>query len=141
METSCDSPPGTLIERVFGSEIANLVRAVTEDKSLPWTERKQTYIDRIATVTAAVRLICAADKLHNLRTMLTHLRIRGDDVWTRFKGGRDKSLWYYEAVLRALREATSDDDPPQLAFLVEEVAQTVLDLREFVPATPSITTL
>ncbi len=57
-----------LIERVFGGEVSNLVRAVSEDNSLPWTERKRAYIDRISTETTAARLICAADKLHNLRT-------------------------------------------------------------------------
>ena len=45
-----------LIERVFGGEVSNLVRAVSEDNSLPWTERKRAYIDRISTETTAARL-------------------------------------------------------------------------------------
>jgi hypothetical protein len=53
-------------------------------------------------------------------------RIRGEEVWERFKGGRDKSLWFYEAVLGALRSATNDTDPPQLAYLVDELGRTLM---------------
>jgi len=121
----------TLIERVFGHRVATLVRACTEDKALPWQERKQQYIDHIEHASAEARLICAADKLHNLRTMLTHLRIRGDGVWARFRGGRDKSLWYYGAVLDALKASAREDDPPELTYLVDELGRSLEELTSF----------
>jgi hypothetical protein len=60
---------------------------------------------------------------------LTYHRIRGEEGWERFKGGRDKSLWFYEAVLGALRSAANDTDPPQLAYLVDELGRTVAELQ------------
>ena len=118
-----------LIERLFGIDVATLVRACTEDKALPWQERKQKYINHMARESAPARLICVADKIHNLSTMLTHLRIRGDVVWTRFKGGRDKSLWFYAGGLNALREGASESDPPQLSYAVDELERTLEELN------------
>jgi (p)ppGpp synthase/HD superfamily hydrolase len=137
VEDQGGQPTDLLIERVFGIEVATLVRACTEDKALPWQERKQQYIDHMAHESAPARLICAADKIHNLRAMLTHLQIRGNVVWTRFKGGRDKSLWFYEGVLNALRQGTQESDPPQLSRAVDELERTVRELSTFVgiPAT------
>jgi (p)ppGpp synthase/HD superfamily hydrolase len=131
VEDQGGEPTDLLIERVFGIEVATLVRACTEDKALPWQERKQKYIDQMTQETPSARLICTADKIHNLRTMLTHLRIRGDVVWTRFKGGRDKSLWFYEGALNALREGASESDPPQLSYAVDELERTVRELSNF----------
>ena len=47
-------------------------------------------------------LVSAADKLHNVRTLTRTLRAAGEDVWSRFNGGREGSLWYYDAVSLAL---------------------------------------
>jgi (p)ppGpp synthase/HD superfamily hydrolase len=134
IEDQGGEPTDALIEQVFGIAVATLVRACSEDKALPWQERKQKYIDHMAHETASARLICAADKIHNIRTMLTHLRIRGPEVWTRFKGGKDKSLWFYTSVLNALKQAAAPTDPPQLQNAVGELERTVLELSNFVAA-------
>ena len=47
-------------------------------------------------------LVSAADKLHNVRSLTRTLRAAGEDVWSRFNGGREGSLWYYDAVSLAL---------------------------------------
>ena len=46
----------------------------------------------------------AADKLHNARSLLLDLRSHGDGVWSRFKGGKVGTLWYYRAVTKVLCE-------------------------------------
>jgi (p)ppGpp synthase/HD superfamily hydrolase len=91
IEDQGGQPTGTVIERMFGAEVAGLVRSCSEDKSKPWLESKRGYVDAIAHEASGARLICAADKLHNVRTILTYHRIRGEEVWERFKGGRDRA--------------------------------------------------
>ena len=49
-----------------------------------------------------MRLVSAADKLHNARSVLSDYRSAGEDLWGRFNGGRDGTLWYYRAVADAL---------------------------------------
>jgi (p)ppGpp synthase/HD superfamily hydrolase len=72
-----------------------------EDK-LPWRERKLSYLAHVEIATQSVCLVSAADKLHNVRSIIRDLRMHGDEVWERFQGRRDGTLWYYEAVAEAL---------------------------------------
>ena len=44
-------------------------------------------------------MVSAADKLNNLRSILSDYREVGEVVWERFKGGREGTLWYYRALL------------------------------------------
>jgi (p)ppGpp synthase/HD superfamily hydrolase len=90
------------IEREFGGRVAGIVGHLSdtfEDPKPPWRERKQSYLDRLATEDDdAVLLVSIADKLHNARSILLDLEEHGPSTWDRFKGGRDGSLWYYGSL-------------------------------------------
>ncbi len=53
----------------FGADVAGLVAAVTDDKSLKKEVRKQLQVDRAAGKPARVKLLKLADKTSNLRAM------------------------------------------------------------------------
>ena len=92
----------------FGDAVGDIVFGCSdslvehpEDK-LPWRERKEGYLAHVEGASTSVCLVSAADKLHNVRSISRDLRMHGDEVWERFQGKRDGSLWYYEAVADAL---------------------------------------
>ena len=87
----------------------------------PWRHRKEAYIAHILTASHSIRLVSAADKLYNARSILKDCRQLGDTVWERFKGGKEGSLWYYCSLVEAFRQA-------ELTPIVEELARTVLEL-------------
>jgi (p)ppGpp synthase/HD superfamily hydrolase len=96
------------IRAQFGDAVADIVLGCSdslvedpEDK-LPWLERKQNYLAHLETASPAVCLVSAADKLHNVRTIARDYRQHGDEVWQRFQGKRDGTLWYYETVADVL---------------------------------------
>lgn len=60
------------IEEAFGHAIAEVVREVTDDKSLPRAERKALQVAHAAGASHAARLVKLADKICNLRDMLAH---------------------------------------------------------------------
>ena len=89
----------------FGKPVADIVAGCTdtyEDLKPPWRARKEAYLDHLADAPAPVRLVSAADKLHNARSVLADYRTAGEDLWDRFNGGREGTLWYYRAVADAL---------------------------------------
>ena len=45
-------------------------------------------------------MVSAADKLNNVRSILSDYREVGEAVWERFAGGREGTLWYYRALLQ-----------------------------------------
>ncbi len=111
------------IGEAFGERVARLVLACSdtvEEVKPPWRERKLRHIAHVAEAPAEVKLIIAADKLHNARSLWASLRQFGPkDTWRHFKGARDGSLWYYQSMLGALR---TDWDSPLLEMFEETIA-------------------
>ena len=96
------------IEAAFGDRVAAIVRACSDSliedpqEKAPWRERKEAHLAHLGTAPHSVRLVAAADKLHNLQSLLADLRAHGNGVWSRFKAGRQDQLWYYGACVDRL---------------------------------------
>lgn len=117
----------------FGDAVADIVLGCSdslvedpEDK-LPWRERKENYLAHLENASPSVCLVSAADKLHNVRSIMRDYREHGEEIWDRFQGRRDGTLWYYETVADALMrryraQLTRDlqDDVDALLSLVNE---------------------
>jgi (p)ppGpp synthase/HD superfamily hydrolase len=118
--------------RQFGNQVAEIVAACSDTDELPkppWRERKEAFVERLRTEPYSVRLVVAADKLHNVNDVLRNYRILGDDLWRHFKGGRDGTLWYYQAVIGALTEAAAPEEQ-QLNAIIEEINDTLSLLEQ-----------
>ena len=57
------------LDKLFGKELADLVKEVTDDKSLPIAERKRLQIVHAKTLSRRAKLVKLADKICNLRDM------------------------------------------------------------------------
>ena len=89
------------IRRRFGSRVARVVDGCTDadtDPKPPWQERKETYIRHLKKADVDTRLVSAADKLNNVRSIVMDYREIGESVWSRFNGGREGTLWYYRTL-------------------------------------------
>ncbi len=116
------------IRRRFGDIVTEIVDGCTDADTIPkppWRQRKEDYIAHLPTASASVRLVSAADKLYNAATILKDYRILGDSIWSRFKGGKEGSLWYYRALVVAFRQVESTP-------LVDELDRVVSDLENLV---------
>jgi (p)ppGpp synthase/HD superfamily hydrolase len=90
------------VHRRFGSRAAKIVNGCTDSDTYPkppWRERKESYIRHLKSADAETRLVSAADKLNNVRSILSDYRQVGESVWARFRGGREGTLWYYRSLL------------------------------------------
>jgi GTP pyrophosphokinase len=94
------------VRKLFGKRVANIVDGCSDYRgpagSLKpeWRERKETYLRHLHSADSDVRLVSAADKLHNSRQILADYRDVGDKVFERFTGRREGTLWYYDALLK-----------------------------------------
>lgn len=57
------------IEREFGHKVCQVVREVTDDKTLPSAERKRLQIEHAPHISREAKLVKLADKLYNLRDL------------------------------------------------------------------------
>ncbi len=112
------------LRQALGEDVHAIVSSLTEDKALPWENRKAQYLKTIRTAPLEVKAVSAADKLHNLsNTLEEHARI-GDLLWERFSRGKEAQREFYTEHLRACREG--QDHPLFLEY--EEVVQKFLAL-------------
>jgi (p)ppGpp synthase/HD superfamily hydrolase len=89
------------VHRRFGARVAKVVDGCTDtdsDPKPPWRERKETYIRHLRRADAGTKLVSAADKLNNARSIVSDYREIGEKVWVRFNGGREGTLWYYRTL-------------------------------------------
>ncbi len=112
------------IRRHFGDKVVEIINGCTDSDVMPkppWRERKEAYIAHISVASAPVRLVSAADKLHNARTVLEDYRIVGEALWKRFNGGKEGTLWYYRAAVDALRKSGTSPLIEELDRVVSEI--------------------
>jgi len=112
------------IRKRFGKRVAKIVDGCTDSDSFPkppWLERKQTYISHLKKADADTRLVSAADKLHNVRSIVADYRVIGESVWSRFSGGRDGTLWYYRALMDEFKQRKPNRITRELELAVKEL--------------------
>lgn len=102
----CEGWSRARVEREFGGEVASIVAEVTEDKTLAWEDRKLAGIEHAKTYSTAALAVKAADKLHNLRSLVEELRSSADRerVWKHFRGGRARTVELSRALVHELAQ-------------------------------------
>lgn len=110
----------------FGQRVSAIVDDCTDGETIPkppWRERKERYLAHLPSAQDDVLLVSAADKLHNVRCLVDDYRTLGEALWSRFRGRRDGTLWYYRSLIR-IYEARG---PAALAI---ELRRTLQELEE-----------
>jgi len=137
VEDQGGAPTLERIRERYGDRVAEIVAGCTDTDVTPkppWRARKEHYLAHLPRASRSVLLVSTADKLHNARTILADFRACGEEVWCRFKGGREGSLWYYRALVETYRAIETTP-------LVEELDRVVTELERLagapVPTTSS----
>ena len=130
-------PTLTRIVNLFGPGVGAIVEACSDSTvqpKPPALERKRRYIEHLDqdTTSTDVLLVSSADKLHNLRSILTDYRTVGPAVWDRFKLGPSDQLWYYQSLADIYRRRLGGPLSTELDRLVAELAGVVSPLSALV---------
>jgi (p)ppGpp synthase/HD superfamily hydrolase len=90
-----------VIRKRFGPEVAQIVADCTDSWVEPkpeWRMRKETYLSKLPSKPATSLLVSLADKVDNAEAILGDYRQIGDEIWGRFTGGRQGTIWYYRKL-------------------------------------------
>jgi (p)ppGpp synthase/HD superfamily hydrolase len=91
----------------------------------PWRERKEHHLSELRNAPPEVLRVVAADKIHNVRSLLLDLRRHGDLLWERFNGGREGTLWYYREMAELIRNGAPREMTEQLDRELAELERLV----------------
>jgi (p)ppGpp synthase/HD superfamily hydrolase len=111
----------------FGAAVLETVLAVTHRKhdddgeEFSPEDKKLDYLARLKNASDSARWVCAADKLHNANSILADIArtIEPENVWSRFKVGKEGTVRWYRAVYDRLEELGFD------AAIMPELERTV----------------
>jgi len=112
--------------RRYGERVAAIVDDCSDTDVMPkppWRARKEAYLSHLPAVSASARLVSAADKLHNVRSILLDYRQVGETVWQRFNGGKAGTLWYYRALTETYKQVGATPLVAELDRAVSELEQ------------------
>jgi (p)ppGpp synthase/HD superfamily hydrolase len=126
-----------LIEARFGSEVAEIVEDCSdtfESPKPPWLARKRAYLrklDQDSTSQHAL-LVSAADKRHNLESIIKDHADIGKQLWDRFNAGPGDQREYHNRLAdiyqRRLRSPLADE--------VGDLARRLADITSAYRASP-----
>jgi (p)ppGpp synthase/HD superfamily hydrolase len=128
VEDSGGMPRLREVRRQFGMRVAKIVEGCTDSFGEPkpeWMERKKDYLREVKHADAETRLVSAADKLHNVRTILVDYRQDGESVWKRFSGKKEGTLWYYRALSDEYQRRNPNRITRELEIAVAELERAV----------------
>jgi (p)ppGpp synthase/HD superfamily hydrolase len=118
------------IRHRFGDAVVSIVDGCTDAEVIPkppWKERKEQYIAHLSHASPSILLVSAADKLHNGRAILGDYRALGENLWDRFNGGKEGTLWYYKSLVDAFKQAAAGT---ALGPLIEELERVVGEIEK-----------
>lgn len=95
----------------FGGSVLQTVLQVTHRRldddgvELSSDQKKQDYLERLGQAGEAALWVCAADNVHNTRSILSDLQRTVDSptIWSRFSGARAATVKWYRDVYERLR--------------------------------------
>lgn len=96
----------------FGNDVLATVIAATQRRAdddgieLSSEEKKADYIDRLGSAGESALWVAAAEKLHNVNSLLSDLRrtVDSNSVWSRLSGGRIPTLEWYRGVVNRMKD-------------------------------------
>lgn len=88
----------------FNERVAELVTEVSEDKTLPWKERKLKYLAHLENCSDEALLIAIADKVDNIESKLEGFLEEGPEFFQAWPQPQSEYAWFNnEAVKMATR--------------------------------------
>lgn len=114
------------IRQRFGDHVAKIVVSCSDTNTMPkppWKSRKEAYLSHLPEASPEARLVSLADKLHNARSILRDLSQEGDQVWKKFNGGKQGTLWYYHTLVEIFQELEE-------GFLIDEFSRVVEKIEQ-----------
>ena len=112
------------IKEVFGKSVAQIVDDCTDadtEPKPPWRARKEQYLASLAKKPVTSLQVSLADKTHNAGAIVEDLRVHGEQLWDRFTGKREGSLWYYRALADAFADRIPGPASDRLMRFVNEM--------------------
>ncbi|MCH7793287.1 MAG: hypothetical protein IID31_13530 [Planctomycetes bacterium] len=126
-ERTAAIPPDEVAPR-FGADVATLLDECSMVLGVPMTptgNSQSAYQKTVASVSAAARAVCAAHATASILVVIELAQREGSEVWRRFPGGREITLWYF----RAMRDALAADQKVPFSYELDQAVDALEQIQ------------
>jgi len=116
----------------FGDKVLEIIKSLTEpqESGITWQERKATYSKQLKTAPEEALMVAAADKIHNMRSMVeeyydNHARFRKD-----FPGPLDDRAIAYQDISNVLNSRLKNPIITELNHVYSEYKNFIRHVKE-----------
>lgn len=123
------------LEDDFGGVVRELVETISEPRDdayikLSWKEQKQQYAKQLRKAPSNALLIAAADKIHNMRSMVEeyfddHTRFLAD-----FQGSLEDRMLMYQDISNAINRGLKNDIIHEYNHVFEEYKNFLVNVKQ-----------
>ena len=106
------------MKRDFGEKITEIVKGVSEDKNPnmnksdekeSWQYRKSKYLEGLKNDSQESLMVCAADKIHNIDSLVEAYKEKGTRAFENFNAPIGKRIKFHRDVLVILKKSLKND--------------------------------
>ena len=119
----------------FGGDVQQIVLALSEpadesDKEYTWKEKKQKYAKQLKKAPEAALIISAADKIHNMRTIVEEYYDDHVRFMSEFRGSLDDRALMYEDISNVLNARLENDIVAEFNHVFTEYKNFLTDVKK-----------
>ncbi|MFT7507411.1 MAG: (p)ppGpp synthase/HD superfamily hydrolase [Acidimicrobiales bacterium] len=123
------------LEDDFGGKVREIVEALsepqnTETKTYTWKESKQRYAKQLKTASQEALLISAADKIHNMRSMVEEYYDDHTRFLKEFNGSLEDRLELYQDIADVLNRSLKSDILNEFNHVFSEYKNFISDVQK-----------
>jgi len=117
----------------FGGTVRDIVVTLTiptRDDGTPWAETRKAYVKQLKGAGSDALLVAAADKIHNMRTMVEAYYGNPHALLADFGGSLEERLMLYQEISNILNRALTNPITSEFNHVFEEFKQFILDAQK-----------
>jgi len=123
------------LEDDFGGKVRSYVEALTEpqdnkNKNYSWKERKQMYAKHLRKAPKESLLIAAADKIHNMRSIVEEYYDDHARFMAEFEGSLEDRVMMYQDIANAINRGLDNDIIKEFNHVFEEYKNFVTNVKK-----------
>ncbi len=123
------------LQEDFGEKVREIVEALTEPKDTEtkqysWKERKARYAKQLRKAPQEALIIAAADKIHNMRSIVEEYYNEHNRFLKEFCGSLDDRLSQYQDIANALNRNLKNDILNEFNHVFTEYKNFILDVKK-----------
>ena len=115
--------PEEELRKELGNEVAEIVKAVTNENIPDWEEKKKKYVESVRKSSEDAKAVSVADKIHNLESLLIAYAEQGPAVWKKFNRGKEQKMWFENKVLKMLKDTWQHPLIEEYEHLLEQAKE------------------